>query len=81
MIFGAMLLASVGLLVLKCFRGAAALRDGVAAPTIAASVACLVGVHALVDFSLQIQAVALTFMAVLGAGVAQSEISQQPLND
>jgi hypothetical protein len=40
-----------------------------------------VGVHALVDFSLQIQAVALTFMAVLGAGVAQSEISQQPLND
>jgi len=81
LIFGAMLLASVGLLVLKCFRGAAALRDGVAAPTIAASVACLVGVHALVDFSLQIQAVALTFMAVLGAGVAQSEISQQPLND
>ena len=78
MLFGAMLLASVVLLVLKCFKGATAQRDGVAVPTIAASVACLVGVHALVDFSLQIQAVALTFMAVLGAGVAQSESSRLP---
>jgi len=81
LIFGAMLLTSVGLLVAKCFSGATAQRDGVAVPTIAASIACLVGVHALVDFSLQIQAVALTFMAVLGAGVAQSENSQLPLSD
>jgi hypothetical protein len=29
-------------------------------------------VHSLADFSLQVQAVALTFIAVLGAGVAQS---------
>jgi O-antigen ligase len=81
LIVGAMLLASVAFLVLKCFRGASAQRDGVTVPTIAASVACLVGLHALVDFSLQIQAVALTFMAVLGAGVAQSESSRLPLND
>ena len=45
-------------------------------PRIAASVAFLVGFNALVDFSLQIQAVALTFMALLGAGVAQSESSR-----
>jgi O-antigen ligase len=81
LIFGAMLLTSVAVLVLKCFRGASAQRDGVTVPTIAASVACLVGVHAVVDFSLQIQAVALTFMAVLGAGVAQSESSRLPLSD
>ena len=40
--------------------------------SIAASVSVLVGAHALIDFSLQIQAVALTYMAVLGAGVAQA---------
>jgi O-antigen ligase len=80
-VFGAMLLASVALLVLKCFRGATAQRDGVTAPTIAVSVACLVGVHALVDFSLQIQAVTLTFMAVLGAGVAQSDSSWRLLSE
>jgi hypothetical protein len=32
-----------------------------------------VGAHALVDFSLQIQAVTLTYMVVLGAGVAQAD--------
>ena len=48
-------------------------RESVTVPRVAASVALLVGVHALVDFSLQIQAVAITFMTVLGAGVAQSE--------
>lgn len=80
-VFGAMLLASVALLVLKCFRAATSQRDGVTVPTIAASVACLVGVHALVDFSLQIQAVTLTFMAVLGAGVAQSESARLHLSD
>ena len=50
-------------------------------PRVATSVAILVGVQALVDFSLQIQAVTLTFMALLGAGVAQSESSRLALND
>ena len=50
-------------------------------PRVAAAVSFLVGIHALVDFSLQIQAVALTFMAVLGAGVAQSESSRLELKD
>jgi hypothetical protein len=48
---------------------------------VAVSVAFLAGVHALVDFSLQIQAVTLTFMAVLGAGVAQSKSSRVALHD
>src|SRR6266851_422072 len=46
-----------------------------------ATAALLVGVHALVDFSLQIQAVALTVVALLGAGVAQSESSRLALAD
>jgi len=50
-------------------------------PAVATGVAFLVGVHALVDFSLQIQAVTLTFVAILGAGVAQSTNSRQIIGD
>jgi hypothetical protein len=42
-------------------------------PSVAASTAVLAGMHALADFSLQVQAVALTFVPLLGAGVAQSD--------
>jgi O-antigen ligase len=80
LIFGSMLVASILLLVLKCCRGAM-VRQQITVPCIATGVAFLVGVHAMVDFSLQIQAVALTFMAILGAGVAQSESSQLSLSD
>jgi hypothetical protein len=75
-----MLVASVVLLVWKCCKGAIA-RQQITVPSIAAGVAFLVGVHALVDFSLQIQAVTLTFMAILGAGVAQSVSSQITVSD
>jgi O-antigen ligase len=80
LIFGSMLVASVVLLVWKCCKGAIA-RQQITVPCIAAGVAFLVGVHALVDFSLQIQAVTLTFMAILGAGVAQSVSSQITVSD
>jgi hypothetical protein len=50
-------------------------------PCVAVSVAFLLGVHSLVDFSLQMQAIAITFMALLGLGVAQSESSRQALED
>ena len=81
LVFGSMLVACVLLLVLRCVQGAARRHENVMVPQLAASVACLVGVHALVDFSLQIQAVALTFMALLGAGVAQSQSSRLALDD
>jgi hypothetical protein len=35
----------------------------------------------MVDFSLQMQAIAITFMGVLGAGVAQSESFRRALED
>ena len=81
LVFGSMLVASVLALVLRCISGSITRRHGMTVPRVAASAAFLVGVHALVDFSLQIQAVALTFMAILGAGVAQSESSRLSLGD
>jgi O-antigen ligase len=80
LVFGSMLVACVVLLVLRCFKGAMIRLDGMM-PRVATSIAVLVAVQALVDFSLQIQAVTLTFMALLGAGVSQSESSRLALND
>jgi hypothetical protein len=81
LVFGAALIATVMLLGLRCARGSVRRQENAMVPAVAASAACLVGVHTLVDFSLQMQAVALTFMAVLGAGVAQSESSRLALED
>ena len=76
LVFGLMLIASVLLLVLKCLNGATTRQAGVTVPRAAVCVSLLVGMHSLIDFSLQIQAIALTFAAILGAGVAQSESSR-----
>jgi len=81
LLFGSMLVASVVLLALRCVKGAITRQQNEMMPCVAAGVAFLLGVHALVDFSLQMQAVAITFMAVLGAGVAQSESSRLTLED
>ena len=70
--FGTMLIASVVVLVWDCLKGARTRQRDATIPAIAASVSFLVGAHALVESSLQIQAVTLTYMAVLGAGVAQA---------
>ncbi len=70
--FGAMLIACVVVLVWECVKGARTRQRDATIPAIAASVSFLVGINAFVDFSLQIQAVTLTYMAVLGAGVAQA---------
>jgi O-antigen ligase len=79
--FGSMLVASVVFLVVRCVKGALVRRENEFIPCVAASVGVLLGVHALVDFSLQMQAVAITFMAALGAGVAQSASSRFALAD
>jgi O-antigen ligase len=80
-IFGSMLVASVVLLIWRCLTGAVTRRKDAMVCCVATSAAFLVGVHVLVDFSLQMQAVALTLMAILGAGVAQSRSSRLALND
>jgi O-antigen ligase len=71
LLFGALLIASVAVLVFDCLKAAMKQKRAATIPAIAAGVSLLVGAHALIDFSLQIQAVTLTYMAVLGAGVAQ----------
>ncbi len=76
LVFGGMLVASLVLLALRCVKGAITrLQDGIT-PCVSAGVAFLLGAHSLVDFSVQIQAVGVTFMALLGAGVAQSKSSR-----
>jgi O-antigen ligase len=81
LVFGVMLIACVAVLALRCVKGARRRQENAIVPQVAASAACLVGIHSAVDFSLQIQAVALTFVALLGAGVAQSESSRAVLAD
>ena len=80
LVFGSALVASVIFLVIKCFKGTI-VRQDVMVPAVATGVAVLVGVHALADYSLEMQAVALTFTAILGAGVAQSKSSRLTIND
>lgn len=72
LVFGAVLITCVVVLIWDCVKGARTRRRDATIPAIAASVSVLIGVHAAIDFSLQIQAVTLTYMAVLGAGVAQA---------
>ena len=62
-------------------KGAMTRQENEMIPCVAVSVAFLLGVHSLVDFSLQMQAIAVTFMALLGAGVAQSESSRLMIGD
>ncbi len=81
LVFGSMLLASVLILVARCARGMVTRHENVTFARVAVACACLVGVHAFVDFSLQIEAVALTFAALLGTGVAQSESSRVLVHD
>jgi O-antigen ligase len=81
LVFGLMLLISVLLLVLRCVKRSMTGRENTTVPRVAAAAAVLVGVNALVDFSLQIQAVALTFAAILRAGVAQAESGRLALRD
>jgi O-antigen ligase len=80
-LFGSMLVGSVALLAWRCVRGAITREQNAMIPCVAASVSLLLGVHSLIDFSLQIQAVTVTFMALLGAGVAQAQSSRLLLRD
>lgn len=56
----------------RCLAGVVIRRRDRTFPALGLAAAVLVGSHALVDFSLQIPAVAITFAAILGIAVAQS---------
>jgi len=60
------------ILVVRCGHGAIYRKSSATAPLVATGATVIVALHSFVDFSMQIQAVALTWTALLGAGVAQS---------
>lgn len=68
----ALILSAFGWALFVCVRGALHRERSYTYSAAAAAVTVLIGVHALVDFSVQIPAVALSFAVVLGVGVAQS---------
>jgi O-antigen ligase len=68
----ALLLLGLAFLAGRCVHAASTRSRDAVAPLAASAATIVVALHALVDFSLQMQAVALTFAALLGAGVAQS---------
>lgn len=71
------LFLGVAWIVGTCARGVATRRRDRLAPMVAVAASLVVGLHALVDFSIQIQGVALGFAALLGAGYAQSWSSRE----
>lgn len=75
---GLAVILGVVAVVLVCFSGALGRRRDSHLPLAGAMTGCLIGLHGLVDFSLQIQAVALTAVVILGVGVAQSTSSRKP---
>ena len=71
----------LGGLAVRCLAGFFRRERDHVYPAVAVSACVLVGLHSLVDFSLQIPAVAMTFAVLLGVGVAQgwsSVVSLRP---
>ena len=60
------------ILAVRCGHAALYRKSSATAPLVATSATVIVALHSFVDFSMQIQAVALTWTALMGAGVAQS---------
>ena len=81
LVFGTILLLAFVYLLFRCLKGIARRRQNMMSSCVAVSVFILVAVNALVDFGFEIQAVTLTAMALLGAGVAQSFSSQVNVAD
>lgn len=81
LLFGSALIIAIGWLALKCFFGALDRRKSATPAIVASACSLIVGVHALVDFSIQIEGVALTYVALLGVGVAQAESSRLLVSD
>ncbi len=68
-------LAVLGELAVRCLAGFFRRKRDHIYPVVGFSACILVGLHSLVDFSLQIPAVAITFAVLLGVGVAQGRSS------
>jgi O-antigen ligase len=72
----ALLMLGIGFLVWRCFFGALNRRRAATPALVASAASITVLAHAFVDFSLEIEGVTLTWMALVGGGVAQSWSSE-----
>ncbi len=72
-----LLFLSIAVLFARCLIGARGRRRDAVYPCIGVAASVLVAAHALVDFSLQIPAVAATYALLMGAAVAQSWPSRE----
>lgn len=68
---------AVGLLAWQCWKGVVSRTRDRYFPAMGFSASVLVGLHAVVDFSLQIPAVAVAYMFLLGVAIAQSYSSRR----
>ena len=66
----------MGLLAWRCAYGMVTRRKDGIFPVLALAVLTQEGLHSILDFSLQVPAVSVTFAAILGMGVAQSRSSR-----
>jgi O-antigen ligase len=71
------LFLALGGLALTCWRGVSRRHRDWVFPATGFAASMLVGVHATVDFSLQLPAVAMLYAAIMGVGVAQAFSSQE----
>lgn len=81
LIAGPMLIICIVLLLRQCLKGATTRSRFSVVPAVATGVGFLIGIQAIVGSAVQFQAVTLTFTALLGAGVAQSQRSTTNLHD
>jgi O-antigen ligase len=72
LVAAAALTVALGLIARRCLLGALSRNRNPEAPLIATSACALIGANAFVDYSVQIEGVTLTFMTLLGLGLAQS---------
>lgn len=73
--------AAMGIIMLVFLHGARERRAAIIYPCTGLATAALLGIHALVDFSLQIPAIAVTFAMIAGVAYAQSWRHEERLAD
>ncbi|MGE5538423.1 MAG: O-antigen ligase family protein [Gemmatimonas sp.] len=71
-----LLFSALGWLIARVVRGIRERRRDAVFPCLAVAATALVAVHSTMDFSLQIPAVTIAYLVLLGAGVAQSRSSE-----
>jgi len=73
-----LLVAALGIVFLMCIKGVGSRRRNVVLPAIGIGATVLLGLHSIVDFSLQIPGIAASYAFILGLACAQSQSTGRP---